>query len=54
MVMVVRERRREIGVFKAIGASNIKIMSQFIAEAVTLTFLGMLAGIIIGGPRPAR
>lgn len=48
MVMIVRERRREIGVFKAIGASNTKIMVQFICESVTLTLLGMVAGIIIG------
>ncbi len=48
MVMIVRERRREIGVFKAIGASNLKIMMQFVAEAVTLTFLAMIVGLIIG------
>ena len=48
MVMIVRERRREIGVYKAIGASNFKIMSQFISEAVTLTLLAMVAGVIIG------
>ncbi len=48
MVMIVRERRREIGVFKAIGASNLKVMFQFMSEAVTLTLLGMVAGIIIG------
>jgi putative ABC transport system permease protein len=48
MIMIVRERRREIGVFKAIGASNVKIMLQFISEAVTLTLLGMIAGLIIG------
>jgi len=48
MIMIVRERRREIGVFKAIGASNLKIMFQFMSEAVTLTVLGLLAGLIIG------
>jgi putative ABC transport system permease protein len=48
MVMVVRERRREIGVYKAIGASNLKIMFQFVSEAVTLTLIAMVAGIIIG------
>ncbi len=48
MVMIVRERRREIGVFKAIGASNIKVVLQFMSEAVTLTILGLLAGLIIG------
>ena len=48
MVMIVRERRREIGVYKAIGASNIRIMFQFISEALTLTVLAMIVGLIIG------
>jgi len=48
MVMIVRERRREIGVMKAIGASNIKIMLQFMSEAITLTLLGMFVGLVIG------
>ena len=48
MVMIVRERRREIGVIKAIGASNIKIMIQFMTEAITLTLLGAVIGIGIG------
>ena len=47
MLMIVRERRREIGVFKAIGASNVKIVSQFMAEAVTLTILAAVVGILI-------
>ncbi len=48
MVMVVRERRREIGTYKAIGASNLTIMFQFVCEALTLTTLGLVAGLIIG------
>lgn len=48
MIMIVRERRREIGVFKAIGASNTKVVLQFVGESVTLTLLGMVAGVIIG------
>jgi len=48
MMMIVRERRREIGVMKAIGASNLKTMLQFISEAVTLTMLGLVVGLIIG------
>lgn len=48
MIMIVRERRREIGVVKAIGASNISIMTQFMIEAVTLTTLGAVIGIVAG------
>ena len=48
MIMIVRERRREIGVYKAIGASNAKIVLQFISEAMVLTLLGSLFGIIAG------
>jgi len=48
MVMIVRERRREIGVLKAIGGSNITIIFQFITEAITLTILGAVIGLIIG------
>jgi putative ABC transport system permease protein len=48
MMMIVRERRREIGVMKAIGASNLKTMLQFVSEAVTLTLLGMVVGLVIG------
>lgn len=48
MIMIVRERRREIGVIKAIGASNISVMGQFASEAITLTVLGSVLGIIFG------
>jgi putative ABC transport system permease protein len=48
MTMVVRERRREIGVMKAIGASNLKAMFQFVTESVTLTILGLVVGLGIG------
>ncbi len=48
MTMIVRERRREIGVMKAIGASNLKTTFQFVTEAITLTLLGMVVGIMIG------
>ena len=48
MVMIVRERRREIGVLKAIGASNTRVVSQFMAEAVTLTLIASVIGIGLG------
>lgn len=48
MVMIVRERRREIGVLKAIGASNGTITLQFVVEAMTFTVLAAVIGIVIG------
>jgi putative ABC transport system permease protein len=48
MIMIVRERKREIGVIKAIGSSNQRIMLQFMAEALTLTVLGAVVGLMIG------
>jgi len=48
MVMVVRERRREIGVIKAIGGSNRSIVTQFITEGLTLTIIGGIIGLALG------
>lgn len=48
MLMIVRERRREIGVLKAIGSSNLNIMSQFAVESLTLTVLAGVVGVVIG------
>jgi putative ABC transport system permease protein len=48
MVMIVRERKREIGILKAIGASNRRIMAQFTSEAVTFTLLGSVVGLVAG------
>jgi putative ABC transport system permease protein len=48
MLMIVRERRREIGVLKAIGSSNIKIVMQFVTESLTLTLFGSILGVIAG------
>ncbi len=48
MIMIVRERRREIGVLKAIGANNRTVTGQFAIEAVTLTLLGSVVGMVIG------
>jgi putative ABC transport system permease protein len=48
MVMIVRERRREIGVLKAIGSSNIGVVVQFVSEALVLTILGGVVGMILG------
>jgi putative ABC transport system permease protein len=47
MVMLVRERRREIGVLKAIGAPNRTIGLQFVLEALVLAALGSAVGAAI-------
>lgn len=48
MLVTVRERTKEIGVRRAIGASPWLIMRQIIAESVVLTTLAGLAGIMAG------
>lgn len=48
MVMVVRERKKEIGVVKAIGGSNLRIISEFMVESLTLAVLGAVIGLLIG------
>lgn len=47
LLMQVRERSREIGTLKAIGASNIGITQQFLAEAIGLTLVGGLVGLVL-------
>lgn len=48
MLIAVSERRREIGVRRAVGATRSDIMAQFLAEAAVVSLLGGLLGILIG------
>ncbi len=64
MLMAVTERTREIGIRKSLGATARDIQRQFLAEAIALSFLGGVLGVVAGiafaalvavaSPLPAR
>ena len=64
MLMSVQERTHEIGIRKAVGARRRDVLRQFLAETVTLSLLGGVAGVLAGSglaqlvtlvsPLPAR
>ncbi len=48
MLATVTSRIREIGIRKAIGATNAEIRMQFLAEAILISFVGGIVGVIVG------
>ncbi len=48
MAMSILERTREIGLMKAVGATNRNVLAIFLGEAAGIGFLGGLGGVIVG------
>jgi putative ABC transport system permease protein len=48
MLATVSSRIREIGIRKAVGATNAEIRFQFLSEAILISLIGGLGGVVIG------
>ena len=48
MLVSVSERTREVGLIKAIGGKSKSVRQQFLYEAVLISFMGAILGIILG------
>ncbi|NLI92026.1 MAG: FtsX-like permease family protein [Peptococcaceae bacterium] len=48
MFVTVKERTREIGTLKAIGAKRKEILRQFLLESVLISFVGGILGVVLG------
>lgn len=47
MTLVTRERRKEIGTLKAIGASDVDVLKQFVVETMSIALIGAIIGLLI-------
>ncbi len=45
MIMAVRERRKEIGIMKAVGATNNQILKEFLLESLSISMIGGFLGL---------
>jgi len=48
LLISVKERTKEIGLRRAVGASRRDVFTQFLAESLTVTLLGMAVGLLVG------
>jgi len=48
MAMAILERTREIGLMKAVGATNMEVLSIFLGESAGIGFIGGLGGVLLG------
>jgi len=53
MILSTRERIREIGTLKALGASNREVVLQFLSEAFTMSALGGAGALLLAAPLTA-
>jgi putative ABC transport system permease protein len=49
MIMSVLERKKEIGIMKAVGATKKYILTQILLESVIISFIGGILGLLVGG-----
>ena len=49
MLACVSERTKEIGIRQAVGATPKNIIEQFLCEAIIITLIGAVIGVILGG-----